>query len=155
MQQRHEHFVERHTQDRRLVRWLAGVGAVIDRIAAHADALNGENREAVLFVVVAGVIAKGPLQRGFTGLDRAFEHDFGAGWHLQFGADALHQLGPRATQQSCELILGQRVRHRRHRAQDRCWIGAQRDRDRERFIRLEPGNDRGSRARRLDAEASA
>jgi hypothetical protein len=36
LQQRHEDFVERHAEHRRFVRRLAGVGAVVDRVAAHA-----------------------------------------------------------------------------------------------------------------------
>ena len=50
--------------------------------------------------------------------------------------DASDDLGARAAQQSRELVLGQRVRHRRHRAEDRRGIGAERDRDRKRRARM-------------------
>ncbi len=66
-------------------------------------------------------------------MDRPFEDDFRAGRHLQVVADALHELGARAAQQSRELVLAQRVRHRRHRGKNRRRVGAERHRDRERL----------------------
>ena len=65
----------------------------------------------------------------------AFEHDLGARRHLQrplgFADARVDQFGRRAAQQSGELILRQRVRHRSDRAQHGRRIGAQRDRHRK------------------------
>ena len=90
----------------------------------------------LLLVVVAGVVAEGSFQRDFAGLDGALEHDLGAGRHLQLGADALDQLGARAAQQARELILGQRIGHRRDRAEDGRRVGTERDGNREPLARL-------------------
>ena len=68
-EQRHEHFVQRHAQHRRLVGRLAGVGRVIDRVAPRRDPLDREDRKALLLVVVAGVVAERPLERGLAGMD--------------------------------------------------------------------------------------
>ena len=49
---------------------------------------------------------------------------------------ALRQLGACAAQQAGELVFGQRVRHRRHGAEDRRRIGAQHHRHRIRLARI-------------------
>jgi hypothetical protein len=59
--------------------------------------------------------------------------------HLQrvdAGRQALRELGAAAAQQAGELILGQRVGHRRHGAERRGRIGAEHDRDRIRLARI-------------------
>ena len=101
-----------------------------------------KHREALDLVVVAGVVAERALGRGLVagriarvGPDEAFEHDLGGRRHLQVVRQALDDLGARAAQQPGELVFGQRVGHRRHRAEDRRRIGAQRDRDRKRRAR--------------------
>ena len=133
LQDRHEDFVHRHAQHRRFVRRAAGVGAVVDRVAAVGNAIHGKHREALHFVVVAGVVAERPFVGVLAGLQMAFQHELGTGRHLQVGAQAFHQLGARAAQQAGEAVLAERVRHRRHRAQDGGRVGAQRHRHRERL----------------------
>ena len=145
-QDRHEHLVQGHAQHGRLVRRLAGVGRVIDRRAARRDPLDREHREALDLVVIAGVVAERPLERGFvTGVGRAdlaagvgrvrpdlpFEDDLGSGGHLQVAAQATDGLGAGAAQQAGELVLRQRVRHRRHCAEDRRRIGTEGHRNRK------------------------
>ena len=93
LQDRHEDFVHRHAQHRRFVRRSAGVGAVVDRVAAVGDAVHGKHREALHFVVVAGVVAERPFVGVLAGLQMAFQHELGTGRHLQIGAQAFHQLG--------------------------------------------------------------
>ena len=85
LQDRHEHLVERYAQHRRLVRRLAGVGAVVDRVAAHGDALDGEHRKFGLLVVIAGVVAVGAFQAVSFGKDDALQHDLGRSRYLQIG----------------------------------------------------------------------
>ena len=50
-------------------------------------------------------------------MDYAFEHDLRAGRHLQLAAQAFHQFGLGAAQQARELIFGERIGHRRDRAE--------------------------------------
>ena len=50
-------------------------------------------------------------------------------------SDALHELGARAAQQAGELVFGERIGHRRYRAEHGRRIGAQRHRERKRFTR--------------------
>ncbi len=95
------------------------------------DTLHGEHRERLHLVVIAGVIAKGPLWGQLTGLDIAFENDLGGGRHLQLGALALHHLGLRAAQQPREGILRQAVGDRGHGGQGGGGIGTQHHRHRE------------------------
>ena len=73
-------------------------------------------------------------------MDHAFQHDLGTGRHLQVAAQALHQFGLAAAQQSGELVFGKTVRHRRDRAEYGGRIGADHHRDRERLagMRLAP-----------------
>ena len=66
-------------------------------------------------------------------MDIAFEHDFGARRNLQIMAQAFDDFGFRAAQQTGELVFGQAVRHRRHRAEYRRRVGAQRDCHRKRL----------------------
>ena len=69
-------------------------------------------------------------------MDRPLEHDLGGGRHLQVVADAGREFGAPAAQQPGELVLGQRVRHRRHRTEGGRRVAAQRHRDRERLPRV-------------------
>src|SRR5450759_3475603 len=68
---------------RRLVRRLAGVGAVVDRVAPHGDALDGKHREARLLGVITGVIAEGPCEGRFIGVNHALQDNLRARGHLQ------------------------------------------------------------------------
>ncbi len=107
LQDRHEHLVQRHAEHRRLVGRLAGVGGVVDRVAAVRQALDLEHREPVLLVVIAGVVAERAFERVQVAADApcsrtpcslapgearcgdrdvAFEHELGAGRHLQHHA---------------------------------------------------------------------
>ncbi len=134
LQDRHEHLVQCHTENRRLIRRTSGVGAVVDRILAVGDALDGEHREAIHLVVVAGVIAVGSFVGHLTRMDMSLEDDLGVRRHLQLGADRLDQLGARAAQQAGKGIFGQRIGHRRDRAENGRRIGTQRHRHRVRPI---------------------
>ena len=151
-EQRHEHFVEGHAQHGRLVGRLAGVGGVVDGVPAVGDAIDGEDGEPVLLVVVAGVVAVGAFQGHFiagerggrqrplpaqaagvgqgllsvgVGVEVAFQHDLGGGGHVQFGVGHTDQFGAGAAQQAGELVFGQRVGHRGDGAQDGGRVGAQ------------------------------
>ncbi len=128
LQNRHEHFVQRHAEHRRLVRRTPGVGAVIDGRVPVGDALDGENGKRLHLVVVTGVVAEGPLGRGVARMDMPLEHELGAGRNLQITDATVHQLGARAAEESGESEFGERVRHRRHRRQHGCRIRAQRHR---------------------------
>ena len=83
-----------------------------------------------------------------------FEDDLGIGRHLQFGADGLDQLGARAAQQAGEGVLGERIGHRRDRAENGCRIGTQRHRYRVGSIRYSR-TTRGNPALRRGGSASA
>lgn len=50
------HFIQRHAQDRRLIRRPAGVGRVVNRVATLGDVRDSEYRELVDFIVVTGVV---------------------------------------------------------------------------------------------------
>ncbi len=136
LQDWHEHFVQRHTENRRLIRRTTGVGAVIDRFDSMGDALDGEHREAVDFVVVAGVVTIRAFVGHFARMDHALEDDLGGGRHLQVVAAALHQFGTVAAQQTSESVFGETVRHRRHSAKNGCRVSAQSHRDREWLTRV-------------------
>ena len=116
---------------------------MVDRLAPHRDPLDREHRKALDFVVVAGVIAERAFGGSFiaacvvrVGMDESFEDDLGRCRHLEIVREAIDDLGARAAQQSRELIFGQRVGHRRHRAENRCGIGAEHDGDRKRLARI-------------------
>ena len=64
--QRYKNLIQGDTQHGRFVGGLAGVGAVVRGVAAHGDALDGEDREPVLFVVIAGMIAVRAFQGHFV-----------------------------------------------------------------------------------------
>ncbi|MDT4845896.1 hypothetical protein FQZ97_798980 [compost metagenome] len=152
-QQGNEHLVERHAEHGGFVGRLARVGGVIDGVAPHRDPLDREDREPVLFVVVAGVVAVGAFQGhlvigvgrrvdafGHGGRDGArirrrqqvaFQHDFGPGGHGQVAAQRLRYLGARTAQQAGELVFGQAVRHGRDGAQRGGRVRAQGHRDGE------------------------
>ena len=120
LQQRHEHFIQRQAQHGRFVRRFAGIRGVVDRVAAHGDAVDGKHGETVLLIIVARVVAIRPFQRVFIAarmvfirVDMAFEHDFGRGGHAQLAADGFYQFRAAAAQEAGELVFGQTVRHRR------------------------------------------
>ena len=106
-QQRHEDFVQRLTQHRGFIRRLAGVGRVVNRVAAQRDAIHREHGETILLVVIAGVVAEGAFERSVVGMNMTFEHDFGTRGHLQIMRQALRDFGFFAAQQSGELVFGQ------------------------------------------------
>ena len=112
---------------------------MVDRVAAQRDPLDRQHRKALDFVVVPGVVAErafgGRLITGRIvriGPDEPFEHDLGRGRHLQVVRQTPDDLRAAAAQQAGELILRQRVRHWRHRAENGRGIGAERHRDRKR-----------------------
>ena len=136
LQQRHEHLVERLAEHGRLVRRLAGIGAVIDRVTAHRDALDREHRETVLFVVIAGMVAERAFQRGLARMNDPLQDDLGRGRDAEIVAERRGDLGLGAAQQAGELVFGQRIRHRRHRAQDGRRVGTDGDAERKRLARM-------------------
>ena len=133
-EQRHEQLVQRHAEDRGLVRRLAGIGGVVDRRAAQGQPLDGEHGKALDLVVVAGVVAVRPFCRGVIGPDHALQHDLGARRHLQIAAKALRELRACAAQKAGELVFAERVRHRRNGREQGGRISAEGDRDRKRFF---------------------
>src|SRR3546814_1100311 len=66
-QQRHEHFVQGYAQNGWFVGRLAGIGAVVNGLAAHGDALYGKDRKPILLVVITGMVAVRAFQRHFVG----------------------------------------------------------------------------------------
>ncbi|MNM86701.1 hypothetical protein D3C81_988610 [compost metagenome] len=109
---------------------------MVDRFLPVGDALDGEHREAVHFVVVAGVVAVRAFRGHFARVDHAFQDDFGGGRYLQVAAPALDQFGAVAAQQAGEGVLGEGVRHRGHGAEDGGRVSAQGHGDRERLARV-------------------
>ncbi len=129
---RHEDLVQRRGQYRGFVLGRAAhVAAVVDGVAAQAQALDGEHREFALAVVVAGVVAEGTLDGGVAGADEALHQDLGPGRRVQAGQGAAPDAAAGAAQQTGELELRERVRYRRHRRQQCRRIGAQRHQHRE------------------------
>ena len=135
-EQRHEDFIERDTQHRGLIGRFARIGRVIDRIAAHGDALDGQDRITLDLVVVAGMVAKRAFKRIVARMDHTLEHDFGARWHAQVRSDAACHLGATAAQKPGKLVLRQRVGNRRHRPQNRGRVGTQGNNDRKGLTRV-------------------
>ncbi|MNN12433.1 hypothetical protein D3C81_1254250 [compost metagenome] len=109
---------------------------MVDGIAAPGDALDGEHREAVDLVVVAGVVAVGTLVGHLSGVDVSLQHHLGKRRHLQIRADGLDQLGALAAQQAGEGVLGQGIGHRGYRAENGCRIGTQSHRHRIGTVRV-------------------
>ncbi len=96
LQDRHEHFVQRHAENSRFVRRAAGIGAVVDRLIAVGDTVDGEHREAFLLVVVTGVITERPFQRFLARVDMPLQYELGTGRYLEVEGATFHQLGLRA-----------------------------------------------------------
>jgi hypothetical protein len=138
LQQRHEDFVQGHAQHRRLVRRLAGVSGVVDRIAPQRDALEREHGEDRLLVVIARVIPEWTFESRVAGMDVPFEHDLGARRHLQ-APHGLGELGFGAAQQAGELVLGKGIGRRRDRGEDGGRIAADHHRHGKRFVGVQPG----------------
>ena len=105
LQQGNENLVQGYAQHGWLIRWFAGVGAVVDGMATHRDALDGEHGKGGLFVVIAGMVAIRAFERGFSRMDHAFEHDLAGGWNLQIAAKTLHELCFCPAQQTGELVF--------------------------------------------------
>ncbi len=146
MQDGHEHFVQGHAQHGRLIRRFAGIGAVIDRVVALGNAVDGKDRKVILLVVITGVVAIRALQRmlkaaGVVGIriDMTFQHDLGRGGYLQIAAYAFDQLGLATAQQTGKLILAKAIRHWRNRAKDGGRITTQYHRHRIRLARIASG----------------
>ena len=133
LQQRHKDLIQRNAKDGRLIRRLAGVSTVVNRVFTHRDAVDRKNREFCLLVVVTGVVAIRAFERHFIGMNHPFQHNFGRGRHLQGRADALDQFGLAAAQQAGKLVFGERIRYRRHRTENGRRIAAEHDRHRERL----------------------
>ena len=76
MQDRHEHFIQRYAKNRRFIGRTTGISAVINRVLAMSDPVNGEHRKPIHFIVIAGVIAKRSLQCGIARCNMAFQHKF-------------------------------------------------------------------------------
>jgi len=63
----------------------------------------------------------------------ALEHDLGLGRHLERHGPAVDQLRARAAQQAGELVLRERVGHRRDGGDDGAGVGADHRRGRQRL----------------------
>ena len=137
MQERYEHFVQRHAQNGRLIGWFACVGRMVNRVFAHGNAFDREHGEMVLLVVIARVVAVWAFQRGFVRMDDTFQHDFCTGRHLQIVADTFHQLRPRTAQQSGKLVFAQGIGNGRYRAQNGGRVATEHDGDGIRRIGIE------------------
>ncbi len=109
---------------------------MVDRLDTVRDALDGEHREAVDFVVIAGVVAVRPFVGHLARVNHTLKHDLGAGRNLQIAATALDQLGARATQQTGKGIFGEAVRYRRHGTENGRRVRAQCDGHRIRLARV-------------------
>ena len=136
LQQRHEDLVEGDAEDRGLVGRASGIGAVVDRLRALRDAVDREDREGLLFVVVARMVAERPLEGRVAGGDMALEDDLGVGRHLQVVADAVDEFALAAAQQPGEGVFGQGVGDRRDGREQRRRVAAEDDTDRKRLARM-------------------
>ena len=132
LQQGNEQLIQGHAQHRGFIWRFAGVGAVVDRIAAHGDAIDGEHRKLGHLVVVTGVVAIRALHRMLPsagvrsiGLNMAFEHNFSARWHLQRHAQSRRDLCTSTAQQAGKLVFRQTVGHWRDSTQQGGWVCAQ------------------------------
>ena len=130
-----EELVHGRAEDGRLVGRAAGVGAVVDGVAAVGDALDGEDRERLDVVVVPGVVPERALRGLVPGMDGALEHDLRARRHLEIGTDGPRDLGAPAPEEPRERVLGERVRDRGDRGEGRRRVRPEGDRDRERLPR--------------------
>ena len=86
LQDRHEHFIQRCTQDRRLVGGFAGVGRVVDGFVSHGDALDCKDGKGFLLVVIARVVSERTFDRRLSRPNAPFEHDLARRRHLQIRA---------------------------------------------------------------------
>ena len=136
MQQGHKHFVQRHTQNRRLIGRFARVGAMVNRVLAHGDALNRKHREGLLLVVVACVVAIRAFERGLVRVQHPFQHNLCVGRHSQIIADAFGQHSASVAQQTRKLVFTQGIGHRRDRAQNRRGITTQHHTNRKGCVRM-------------------
>ncbi len=91
---------------------------MVDRIAAHGDALNREDGEFGNLVVIPGVVAIRAFTCHVAGMDDAFKDNLGVCRHLQIVADALRKFRAPAAQEAGKLVFGERIRYRGHRAQN-------------------------------------
>ena len=99
-----------------LGRRLADDDRRVDRVAAHRDRGQVEDRKEVGGRVVAGVVAKRALDAELALLDVALHDDLGMGRHLEVDRLGLHQLDRLAAQEAGDHelvdVLGQRRRGR-------------------------------------------
>ena len=82
------------------------------------DAVEGEDRETVDLVVVAGMIAERAFQGGIIGMDVSLQHDLRPCRYLEIIADAGGNLGATAAQQPGKAIFRQAVWYRGDSAED-------------------------------------
>ena len=131
MQDGDEHFVQRNAQYRGFVRRTPGVGRMVDGVFTLSNMGDGKDREVIHFIVVARMVAIRAFRRHLSGLNISFQHNLRAGGHFQIVRDALNDFGFRAAQQPGKRILGEGIRNRGHRPENRRRIGAQRDGNRK------------------------
>jgi hypothetical protein len=101
-------------------------------IAARVLSTNPEAHVDALFIG-RRLTQAAALRDRLVGVERGLDHDLGFGWHLERHRLAGDQLDLLASEEAGELILRQRVGHRRHRRQDRAGIGADHDSRRQRL----------------------
>ncbi len=136
LQNRHKDFVQRHTENGRLIRRAAGVGTVVNRVFAVGNALDGKYRELIDLVVIAGVVTEWPLWCHLARMNHSFEYDFSRGRYQQVVADTFYQLGLAVAQQAGKSVFAQGVRHGGDGTENGGRVGTQRDSYRERFARM-------------------
>ena len=105
LQNRHEHFIQCQAQNRRFIRRSPGVSAVVNRVFAVRNALDGKHRKAINFIVIAGMVAVRPFGREIIGVNMPLQHKFRRRRHLQIHPYRLHQLRPRTAQQPRKRIF--------------------------------------------------
>ena len=122
-QQRNKHLIQGLAKDARLVRWPAGEGGEVNRLAPHGDGADLKDREGLYRIIIARMVAIGPLIGVFVEQHMALKHDLGLGRNHQGYGLGGDQLGLGAAQEASELILGQGVGHGRNGGEDGPRIG--------------------------------
>jgi hypothetical protein len=118
-----------------LGRRLADDDRRIDRVPAHRDRGDAEERELLGRRVVAGVIAERPLHAAVRRVDPPLEDDLGVRGNLEVDGLAPHELHRRTPEKACDHQLADVLRQRGARGVRGDGIEAERDGDRDAAVR--------------------
>ena len=118
-----------------LGRRLADDDRRVDRVAAHRDRRDAEDRELLGRGVEARVVAERPFDPDVVPVDPALEHDLGVRRHLEVDGLALDELHRRALEEAGHHQLADVLGQRRARRVGGDGIEPERDGDRDPPVR--------------------